>query len=253
MSPVLPVVSGAEAVRALAKVGFVRASQRGSHVKLRHEDGRVAIVPLHKRARSWDATVRVAPSWDLPRGVDCASVVGRQRPIPLVTLSSPGRTSDRRRQHAGSYCVRSPPPGRFLGVAGHRVGKRRSWPGGLTSREIEILRLLARGLSNKQIASRLTISAKTASSHVEHICISKIGVSNRAMASLYAAKHGLITVGAEDHRQPNNQGSSKFFMHSTLRLVRPRLCRIETEQREDGAFRMPGYAHRRVVMPVTRT
>lgn len=48
MSPALPIVSGAEAVRALAKVGFVQASQRGSHVKLRHDDGRVAIVPLHK-------------------------------------------------------------------------------------------------------------------------------------------------------------------------------------------------------------
>jgi DNA-binding NarL/FixJ family response regulator len=84
-----------------------------------------------------------------------------------------------------------------LGVAGHRVGKRRSWPAGLTSREIEILRLLARGLSNKQIATRLTISAKTASSHVEHI-YAKIGVSNRALASLYAAKHGLITVGEDD-------------------------------------------------------
>jgi len=48
VSSVLPVVSGAEAVRALAKVGFVRAGQRGSHVKLRHDDGRIAIVPLHK-------------------------------------------------------------------------------------------------------------------------------------------------------------------------------------------------------------
>jgi predicted RNA binding protein YcfA (HicA-like mRNA interferase family) len=48
VSPVLPVVSGAEAIRALAKVGFVQAGQRGSHVKLRHDDGRVAIVPFHK-------------------------------------------------------------------------------------------------------------------------------------------------------------------------------------------------------------
>ncbi len=47
MSPALPVVSGAEAVRALGKAGFKRASQRGSHVKLRHADGRVAIVPMH--------------------------------------------------------------------------------------------------------------------------------------------------------------------------------------------------------------
>lgn len=48
MSPALPVVSGAEAIRILAKAGFEQNSQRGSHVKLRHANGRVVIVPLHK-------------------------------------------------------------------------------------------------------------------------------------------------------------------------------------------------------------
>ena len=78
-----------------------------------------------------------------------------------------------------------------LGAAGHPVKRRREWPGGLTSREIEVLRLLVRGLSNKEIAEQLTISRKTAGSHVEHI-YSKIGVSNRAQASLFAVKHGLM-------------------------------------------------------------
>ena len=77
-----------------------------------------------------------------------------------------------------------------LGAAGHRGKRRRDWPGGLTSREIEVLRLLVRGLSNKEIAEQLVISRKTAGSHVEHI-YSKAGVSNRAQASLFAIKHGL--------------------------------------------------------------
>ncbi len=47
MSPQLPVVSGSEAV-SLGKVGFVRVSQRGSHVKLRNEAGKTAVVPLHR-------------------------------------------------------------------------------------------------------------------------------------------------------------------------------------------------------------
>ena len=47
MSPALPVVSGAEAVRALSKAGFTQVGQRGSHVKLRHDDGRTVIVPMH--------------------------------------------------------------------------------------------------------------------------------------------------------------------------------------------------------------
>jgi HD-GYP domain-containing protein (c-di-GMP phosphodiesterase class II)/DNA-binding CsgD family transcriptional regulator len=79
-----------------------------------------------------------------------------------------------------------------LSAAGHPVKRRREWPGGLTSREIEVLRLLVRGLSNKEIAEQLVISRKTAGSHVEHI-YSKIGVSNRAQASLFAIKHGLMT------------------------------------------------------------
>ena len=77
-----------------------------------------------------------------------------------------------------------------LSAAGHPVKRRREWPGGLTSREMEVLRLLVRGLSNKEIAEQLVISRKTAGSHVEHI-YSKIGVSNRARASLFAIKHGL--------------------------------------------------------------
>ena len=77
-----------------------------------------------------------------------------------------------------------------LRAAGHRIKRRRQWPAGLTGREVEVLRLLARGLSNKEIASELVISRKTAGNHVEHI-YTKIGVSNRARASLFAMKHGL--------------------------------------------------------------
>lgn len=48
MSPALPVVSGTKVVAALTKGGFGEVSQRGSHVKLRHADGRVVIVPIHR-------------------------------------------------------------------------------------------------------------------------------------------------------------------------------------------------------------
>ena len=47
MAP-LPVVSGDEACRALARAGFFRRSQKGSHVKMKHPDGRNAVVPLHR-------------------------------------------------------------------------------------------------------------------------------------------------------------------------------------------------------------
>jgi HD-GYP domain-containing protein (c-di-GMP phosphodiesterase class II) len=79
-----------------------------------------------------------------------------------------------------------------LRAAGHAVKRRREWPRGLTNREVEVLRLLVRGLSNKEIAEHLVISRKTAGSHIEHI-YTKIGASNRAQASLFAVKHGLMT------------------------------------------------------------
>ena len=78
-----------------------------------------------------------------------------------------------------------------LGAAGHAVGRRRTLPAGLTAREVEVLRLLVRGLSNKEIAQELVISRRTAGAHVEHI-YAKLGVSNRARASLFAMKHGLM-------------------------------------------------------------
>ena len=76
-------------------------------------------------------------------------------------------------------------------VAGHRVRRRREWPAGLTSREIEVLRLLSRGASSKEIARNLVISPKTAGNHIEHIYL-KTGARSRAAASLYAMRQGLL-------------------------------------------------------------
>jgi HD-GYP domain-containing protein (c-di-GMP phosphodiesterase class II) len=78
-----------------------------------------------------------------------------------------------------------------LGAAGHRIARRRGGPAGLTAREVDVLRLVSRGMSTKEIAARLVISPKTTRNHIEHI-YAKIGVSNRAGASWYAVQHGLL-------------------------------------------------------------
>jgi HD-GYP domain-containing protein (c-di-GMP phosphodiesterase class II) len=78
-----------------------------------------------------------------------------------------------------------------LGAAGHRASRRYEGPAGLTTREIEVLRLLARGLSNKQIAAQLVISPKTVATHAEHI-YAKIDAPSRAAAGLFAMQHGLL-------------------------------------------------------------
>ena len=78
-----------------------------------------------------------------------------------------------------------------LRAAGHRAPARRSWPAGLTAREVEVLGMLARGRTNRQIAQSLVVSPKTVSNHVEHV-YAKIGVSSRAAATLYATQQGLL-------------------------------------------------------------
>ena len=77
-----------------------------------------------------------------------------------------------------------------LRAAGHRVAKRPSLPGGLTRREADVLVLLARGSTNAEIASALTLSRKTVSSHLEHI-YTKLGVTTRTEAALFAMRTGL--------------------------------------------------------------
>jgi HD-GYP domain-containing protein (c-di-GMP phosphodiesterase class II) len=78
-----------------------------------------------------------------------------------------------------------------LAAAGHSVSSRREWPAGLTAREVDVLRLVARGLSSKQIAAELVITPKTARNHIEHI-YAKIDASSRVAASLFATEHGLL-------------------------------------------------------------
>ena len=64
---------------------------------------------------------------------------------------------------------------------------------GLTNREIEILKLLASGMANKQIAFRLKISEKTVRNHVSNT-YEKLGIYDRSQAVLYAVKKGLVEV-----------------------------------------------------------
>jgi DNA-binding NarL/FixJ family response regulator len=75
---------------------------------------------------------------------------------------------------------------------GAPVKTRRPLPAGLTERQVEVLRLLAQGLTNHQIAERLFVSPRTAEHHVQDIYV-KIGVSSRAAAALFAMEHELLS------------------------------------------------------------
>jgi HD-GYP domain-containing protein (c-di-GMP phosphodiesterase class II)/DNA-binding CsgD family transcriptional regulator len=77
------------------------------------------------------------------------------------------------------------------GPAGPGPAARPVLPGGLSPREAQVLSLLARGQSSRQIAAQLGITQKTAGHHIQHI-YAKLGVSTRATAALFALEHGLL-------------------------------------------------------------
>ena len=78
-----------------------------------------------------------------------------------------------------------------LAAAVHR-GRVPAYPDGLSAREVEVLRLIAAGKSNAEIAESLVISLYTVYRHVNHI-YAKTGVANRAAAATYAHRHGLLS------------------------------------------------------------
>jgi HD-GYP domain-containing protein (c-di-GMP phosphodiesterase class II) len=83
-----------------------------------------------------------------------------------------------------------------LVAAGHgeprgATSRRAQHPGGLTGREVEVLRLAANGFTTGDIANKLYISPKTADHHIQHV-YTKIGVSTRAAAMLWAMQHAVV-------------------------------------------------------------
>jgi DNA-binding CsgD family transcriptional regulator len=113
-------------------------------------------------------------------------------PRPHRPARAPDDAAIELRREAGAGRLDGDAVEAVLVAAGHRAKARAERPGGLTAREIDVLRLVARGMSSKEIAAELVISPKTARNHIEHIYV-KTGATSRVDASLFAIKHGLLT------------------------------------------------------------
>ncbi|HLU30193.1 MAG TPA: HD domain-containing phosphohydrolase [Acidimicrobiia bacterium] len=105
--------------------------------------------------------------------------------------SSPAEAAEQMSELASAGCLPAEAVARVLTAAGqgHRIEIDR--PAGLTEREVDVLRHLAGGMTNRQIATALGISAKTVGTHVEHI-YAKAGVRTRAAATLFAIEERLV-------------------------------------------------------------
>lgn len=142
--------------------------------------------------------LRVPPGRVGRRALARGPRAGRRRRLPgddPGSAPSPGpdaRRGGRRVQgdlRAGRFdpeCVRA-----VLEAAGRPSPKRGAWPAGLSDRVVDVLRLVSRELSNREIAEELMISPRTAEHHVQHI-YAKIGSSTRAAAAMFAMERGLL-------------------------------------------------------------
>jgi DNA-binding CsgD family transcriptional regulator len=93
--------------------------------------------------------------------------------------------------------------------------KASTYPAGLTAREVEVLRLVAQGFSEAQVAEQLAISPRTVNWHLTSI-YSKLQVSSRAAASRFAIEQHLVYCGVQAGAQL--RASSTVLFHSTLDL-----------------------------------
>jgi putative nucleotidyltransferase with HDIG domain len=159
--------------------------------------GLASLAGLHHERLDGSGYHRQAPAAGIPAAARVLAAADAFQAMTQPRAHRPARSAD----EAGELLAEEARAGRLdldavravLDAAGRSpLAIRRDRPAGLTERQVEVLRLVAQGLSNPQIAERLVISRRTAERHVQDV-YARIGVSSRAGAALFAMEHDLIT------------------------------------------------------------
>jgi ATP/maltotriose-dependent transcriptional regulator MalT len=129
-----------------------------------------------------------APAWQARTDLECARMLAMRRRRGDLDRAYALRDAARARFAALGLAIWSERSEPLVGRS-HR-GKT-SLPGGLTEREVEVLRLVAAGKSNKAIAGELVLSQKTVERHLSNI-FAKLGVGSRAAATSFAHRHEIV-------------------------------------------------------------
>ena len=154
------------------------------------------IVGMHHERQDGSGYHRGSRSREVPfaaRVLAAADAYNAMTQARTYRAALPAETAaERVREEAGAGRLDGDAAAAVLEAAGQASSRRRAvLPAGLSERELEVLRAVAQGLSNREIAQAFTISPRTAEHHVQHI-YTKIGVSSRAAAALFAMEHDLL-------------------------------------------------------------
>ena len=160
----------------------------------------IPLVAAHHEEMDGRGYYRGLQGSQIPLGARIIAVADRFDELTHDAPDSPGRELDQAvdvmRQEVGTRLS----PDVFQALTDDLSGVDRShrqrtrqqeWPARLTDREVEVLRLIAKGLNRRQVAGALFIAEGTVRSHLEHI-YSKIDVSSRAAAALFAVENDLL-------------------------------------------------------------
>ena len=169
--------------RALASLGGEGKSVAA--LVLRHHE-RLDGTGYHRYARATD----LSPAARILAAAEAFQTAREPRPHRAALSNTAAAAKLRAAVREGTLCTDAVEA--VLAVAGQPARRGTTErPPGLTPREIEVLRLIAAGLTAKEAARRLDIAPKTADNHIQSL-YSKIGVTTRAAAALYALERGLV-------------------------------------------------------------
>jgi len=140
----------------------------------------------YHKARSLDAVPLLAK---ILAAADVAAALGEERPHRPALDEQ--RATRELRAHVDSGALDARAVALVLEGRGVAPARRSAWPGGLSDREVEVVRLVAIGRTNKEIGSLLGMSPRTAQKHVMNV-YDKLGLESRAGLALYALEQGLL-------------------------------------------------------------
>ncbi len=169
--------------RALAALG--QDGRAVAALVLRHHE-RLDGTGYHRYAKASD----LSPAARILAAAEAFQTAREDRPHRAALSESAAASRLRELVRDGKLC---PDASEAVLTAAGQTSRRRTAArlDGLTSREIEVLRLIAAGQTAKEAARTLDISPKTAENHIQNL-YAKIGVSTRAGAALYALERGLV-------------------------------------------------------------
>jgi NarL family two-component system response regulator LiaR len=149
-----------------------------------------------------EAIARIREVWPAARMLVLTSFVTDEKVLPAIRAGARGyllKDSDPedlvraiRQVDRGESPLDPSVAGRVMSALSQPAGAAGS-PDALTARELDVLREVARGYSNQEIADRLSLSEATVRTHISHI-LSKLQLASRTQAALYALREGLVSL-----------------------------------------------------------